>query len=212
MLARAEAADQEPLPEGLIIPEELSRREERLAAIREAKAQIEARAAERDAQEKADFDARMKAREEKTARTGKKPGGKPRAPPSPGVRPTDQINLTDPDSRIMPATGKGFEQSDNAQAAVDTQSMLVVAINMAQVATDKQQIGPMLKVLAGLPEALGSVEHLLADNGYFSAANVESCVEAKIAPLRDAMRITRTGRSALANRLRSPSRPAMWTG
>jgi len=183
MLARAETADQEPLPEGLSIPEELSRREERLAAIREAKAQIEVRAAERDAQEKADFDAKMKAREDKTARTGKKPGGKPPAPPSPGVRPTDQINLTDADSRIMPAKGEGFEQSYNAQAAVDTESMLVVAINVAQAANDKQQLDPMLKALAGLPEALGSVEHLLADNGYYSAANVEHCVEAKIEPL-----------------------------
>jgi transposase len=183
LLARAEAADQEPLPEGLSIPAELARREERLAAIREAKAQIEARAAERDAQEKADFDAKMKAREEKTARTGKKPGGKPPAPPSAGVRPTDQINLTDADSRIMPAKGEGFEQSYNAQAAVDTESMLVVAINVAQAANDKQQLDPMLKELAGLPEALGSVKHMLADNGYFSAANVERCVEAKIEPL-----------------------------
>jgi transposase len=183
MLARAEAADQEPLPEGLSIPEELSRREERLAAIRQAKAQIEARAAERDAQEKAEYEAKMKAREEKTTRTGRKPGGKPPAPPRPGVRPTDQINLTDADSRIMPATGKGFEQSYNAQAAVDTESMLVVATDMAQVATDRQQVEPMLEVLAGLPEELGSVEHLLADNGYFSAANVARCVEAKIEPL-----------------------------
>ncbi len=183
MLARAEAADQEPLPEGLSIPEEWARREDRLAAIRQAKAQIEARAAERDAQEKADYQAKMKARAEKTTQTGKKPGGKPPAPPSPGVRPTDQINLTDADSRIMPATGKGFEQSYNAQAAVDTESMLVVAINVAQVATDKQQIEPMLEVLASLPEALGRVKHLLADNGYFSAANVETCVEAKIEPL-----------------------------
>ena len=183
LLARAEAADQEPLPEGLSIPEELLRREERLAAIRQAKAQIEARAAERDAQEKADFDAKMKAREDKTARTGKKPGGKPPAPPSGGVRPTDQINLTDPDSRVMPATGKGFDQSYNAQAAVDTESMLVVAIEMAQVATDKQQVEPMLKELAALPKELGSVEHLLTDNGYFSAANVERCVQAKIEPL-----------------------------
>jgi transposase len=183
MLARAEAADQEPLPEGLSLPAELKRREERLVAIRQAKAQIEARAAERDAQEKANFDAKMKAREDKTARTGKKPGGKPPAPPSPGVRPSDQINLTDADSRIMPATGKGFEQSYNAQAAVDTESLLVVAIGMAQVATDKQQVEPMLEVLAGLPGALGRVEQLLADNGYFSAANVEHCVDAKIEPL-----------------------------
>ena len=183
LLARAEAADAELLPEGLSIPEELSRREERLAAIREAKAQIEARAAERDAQAKAEFDAKMKAREDKTARTGKKPGGKPPAPPSAGVRPTDQINLTDADSRIMPAKGKGFEQSYNAQAAVDTQSMLIVATSMAQVATDKQQVEPMLKVIAQLPEELGSVEHLLTDNGYFSAGNVESCEEANIEPL-----------------------------
>jgi hypothetical protein len=183
LLARAEAADQEPLPEGLSLPAELARREDRLAAIGQAKALIEARAAERDAQEKADFEAKMKAREEKTARTGKKPGGKPPAPPSPGVRPTDQINLTDADSRIMPATGKGFEQSYNAQAAVDTESLLIVASGMAQVATDRQQVEPMLKVLAGLPEALGRVEHLLADNGYFRAANVERCVQAKIEPL-----------------------------
>ena len=92
MLARAEAADQEPLPKGMSIPKELARREERLAAIRQAKAQIEARAAERDAQEKADFDAKIKAREGKTARTGKKPGGKPPVPPKSGVRPTDQVN------------------------------------------------------------------------------------------------------------------------
>ena len=183
LLARAEAADQEPLPEGLSIPEELSRREERLAAIRQAKEQIEARAAERDAQEKAEFEAKIIAREDKTARTGKKPGGKPPAPPSSGVRPTDQINLTDADSRIMPAKGKGFEQSYNAQAAVDTESMLIVATTLAQVATDKQQVEPMLKVIAGLPEELGSVEQLLADNGYFSAANVEHCLQANIEPL-----------------------------
>lgn len=183
MLARAEAADQEPLPKGLSIPKELALREERLAAIRQAKAQIETRAAERQAREQADFEAKMKAREERTARTGKKPGGKPPAPPSAGVRPTDQINLTDADSRIMPATGKGFEQSYNAQAAVDTESLLVVATGMAQVATDKQQVAPMLEALAELPEELGRVKHLLADTGYFSAANVESCVQEKIEPL-----------------------------
>ncbi|MGZ6286301.1 MAG: IS1182 family transposase [Ktedonobacterales bacterium] len=183
LLARAEAADCEPLPEGLSIPEELARREQRLAAIRQAKAQIEAAAAERDAREQADFDAKMKAREDNTARTGKKLGGKPPAAPSGGVRPSDQINLTDADSRIMPATGKGFEQSYNAQAAVDSESMLIVATNVVQVATDKQQVEPMLEMLVGLPEALGHVEQLLADSGYFSAANVERCAQANIEPL-----------------------------
>ncbi len=188
LLARAEAADCEPLPEGLSIPEELARREQRLAAIRQAKAQIEAAAAERDARDQADFDAKMKAREDNTARTGNKPGGKPPAVPSGGVRPSDQINLTDADSRIMPATGKGFEQSYNAQAAVDSESMLIVATNVAQVATDKQQVEPMLEMLAGLPEALGRVEQLLADSGYFSAANVERCMQANIEPLLAARR------------------------
>jgi hypothetical protein len=183
LFARAQAADQEPPPKGLSIPKELARREERLAAIRQAKAQIEARAGERDAREQADFEAKMKAREEKTARSGRKPGGKPPAPPSSGVRPTDQINLTDEDSRIMPATGKGFEQSYNAQAAVDTESMLVVATDIAQVATDKQQLAPMLEALAGLPNELGRVKRLLGDNGFFSAANVDSCVAARIEPL-----------------------------
>jgi Transposase DDE domain len=183
LLARAEAADCEPLPEGLSIPEELARREQRLAAIRQAKAQIEAAAAEHDARDKAAFDAKIKAREDKSARTGKKPGGKPPAAPSGGVRPSDQINLTDEDSRIMPASGKGFEQSYNAQAAVDTESMLIVATGIAQVATDKQQVAPMLQALGALPEALGRVEQLLADSGYFSAGNVEHCVRANIEPL-----------------------------
>ena len=47
LLARAEAADAEPLPEGLDVPEELARRDGRLQAIRAAKAEIEARAAAR---------------------------------------------------------------------------------------------------------------------------------------------------------------------
>ena len=104
------------------------------------------------------------------------------------MRATDQINLTDADSRIMPATGKGFEQCYNCQAAVDCESMLVVATDLAQVATDKQQLEPMLEVLASLPEELGRVAQLLADNGYFSAANVATCVAAEIEPLLDAGR------------------------
>ena len=83
----------------------------------------------------------------------------------------------------MPATGKGFEQNYNAQAAVDTESLLIVATGMAQVATDKQQIAPMLTTLASLPAALGAVTQVLADNGFFSAANVERCVAANIEPL-----------------------------
>lgn len=183
LLARAEAADAEPLPEGLNLPEELARREARLQAIGEAKAEIEARAAQRFAGEQADYEAKVKAREEQSERTGKKPRGAPPAPPTPGPRAEDQINLTDPDSRIMPAAGGGFEQSYNAQAAVDTDTMLVVATGLSQAANDKQQITPMVETLGALPEALGEVGELLTDAGYFSEANVATCVEAGIDPL-----------------------------
>ena len=155
LLARAEAADAEPLPEGLNLPEELARREARLQAIGEAKAEIEARAAERFAREQADYEAKRKAREEKEECTGRKPRGTPPAPPTPGPHAQDQINLTDPDSRILPAAGGGFEQSYNAQAAVDTDTMLVVATGLTQAANDKQQITPMVETLCALPEALG---------------------------------------------------------
>ena len=182
LLARAEAADAEPLPEGLNLPEELALREARLKAIGEAKAEIEARAAERFAGEKASYEAKRKAREEQSERTGKNPRGTPPTPPTPGPRAKDQVNLTDPDSRIMPAAGGGFEQSYNAQAAVDTDTMLVIATGLTQAANDKQQIAPMVETLSALPEELGEVDELLADAGYFSEANVVACVEADIEP------------------------------
>jgi IS5 family transposase len=95
----------------------------------------------------------------------------------------EQVNLTDAESRIMPAPGGGFEQSYNAQAAVDTDTMLVVATGVTQAANDKQQLVPMLAALAELPEELGAVRTLLADAGYFSQANTEACVQADIEPL-----------------------------
>ncbi|MGH8656742.1 MAG: IS1182 family transposase [Gammaproteobacteria bacterium] len=178
LLARAEAADAEPLPEGLNIPEELARREARLKAIGEAKAAIEARAAERFAHEQAEYEAKRKAQQER-----EEPRGGPPTPPTSGPRAEDQINLTDPDSRIMPAPGGAFEQSYNAQAAVDTHTMLVVATELTQAANDKQQVVPMLGTLAELPEDLGKVTELLADAGYFSEANVIACVDESIEPL-----------------------------
>ena len=107
-----------------ILLDQLARREVRLAAIRDAKAELEARAAERFAREQTEYEAKVKAREDKQKRTGKKPRGKPPTPPTGGPRAKDQVNLTDPDSRIMPESGGGFEQSYNAQAAVDTGSMV----------------------------------------------------------------------------------------
>lgn len=117
LLGKAEAADQADVPDGMSIPEELARRENRLAEIARAKAVIEARAKQRHARERAEYDAKMAACVAKTAATGKKPGGREPQPPAEGPLPADQVNLTDDESRIMPVAGGGFDQCYNAQAA-----------------------------------------------------------------------------------------------
>src|SRR6201998_902460 len=183
LLAQAEAADKADVPDGMSIPEELARREKRLAKLAEARAKIEARAKDRYEREKAEHEAKLAAREAKTKATGKKPGGKPPQPPTEGARPTDQINLTDEESRIMPVAGGGFEQCYNAQAVVAADSLLVVAAQVVQAPNDKQQIEPMLKRIEALPADLGKPETLLADNGYFSDANVALCAAAQIDPM-----------------------------
>ena len=106
MLKLAEAADRSPLPEGIDLPEEIKRREDRLAAIAAAKAKIEARAKERFEREQAEYEAKLAKRKAKETATSKKPGGKPPAAPTAGPRPDDQINLTDDESRIMPAVSE----------------------------------------------------------------------------------------------------------
>ena len=183
LMALAAAADQADVPDGMSVPEELARRETRLERIAEAKAAIEARAAERFVREQAEHEARLKAREDKAKKSGRKPGGKPPLPPAAGPGHKDQVNLTDEDSRIMPVAGGGFDQAYNAQAAVAAGSMLVVCRDVVQAPNDKQQIEPVLNQIVSLPEALGKTETLLADSGYFSQTNVEACAEAKITPL-----------------------------
>ena len=183
LLGKAEAADQAEVPDGMQVPEELARREKRLAEIARAKAVIEARAKERHARERAEYEAKMAARDAKAAQTGKKPGGRVPQPPVEGPLPTDQVNLTDEELRIMPVAGGGFEQCYNAQAAVAADSLLVVAADVVQAPNDKQQLEPMLGKIAELPAELGKVGELLADNGYFSEGNVNACAAAGIEPV-----------------------------
>src|SRR5271154_5801544 len=183
LLGKAEVADQADVPDGMQVPEELARREKRLAEIARAKVVIEARAKERYSRERAEYEAKMAAREIKAAQTGKKPGGRVPQPPVEGPLPTDQVNLTDEESRIMPVAGGGFEQCYNAQAAVAADSLLVVAADVVQAANDKQQLQPMLNAINALPDVLGKADTLLADNGYFSAPNVTACDAAAITPL-----------------------------
>ena len=83
-------------------------------------------------------------------------------------RAKDQINLTDEESRIMPVGGGGFEQAYNAQAVVETDSLLVVETRVTQEVNDQGQMEPALKALGELPQDLGRPQAMLADNGYFS--------------------------------------------
>jgi transposase len=183
LLAKAASADQTDVPDGMSIPEELERREARLAKLAEARAKIEARAKERHDLEQAEYQAKLAARAAKAEATGKQLRGKPPQPPVEGPLPTDQVNLTDEASRIMPVPGGGFEQCYNAQAVVAEGSLLVVAADVVQTTNDKQQLQPMLSKVEALPDELGKVTTLLADTGYFSAANVSACAAAGIEPL-----------------------------
>ena len=182
LLAAAEAADSTPLPDGLDVPAEIARREERLKQMAEAKAKIEKRAKARHQAEQQTY-AEKAARREALRQAGKKPRGKEPKPPSEGPRDGDQINLTDEQSRIMPAPGGRFEQAYNAQAVVDTDSLLIVTTSVTQDTNDKRQIEPALNRIAALPKALGRVDTLLADTGYFSQANVRASAAQGITPL-----------------------------
>ena len=177
----ADRADATSLSE-VSIPEELAIREKRLKTIAEVKEKIDQRAKERFEQEQQLYEEKL-AKREQSKNEGKRGGGKPPKAPEAGPRPKDQVNLTDEESRIMPASGGGFIQGYNAQACVDMATLLIVASFTTQQPNDKQQLEPALKELNELPEELGKVTKAATDTGYYSAANVEACEAAGIEPL-----------------------------
>jgi len=183
LLEAAEHADAADLPDELMLPEELARREKRLMSIDKAKKEIERRAAQRAEDAQGDYKQEMAKRAEYEQKTGRKPRGRPPAPPAPGVpRPKDQVNLTDDESRIMSVSGGGFEQCYNAQASVDTATMLIVSQHVTQHVNDKLEIVPALDKLEQLPASLGCVKKLIADHGYFSEANIQACENSAVEP------------------------------
>lgn len=182
LLALGEKADRAGVPDGMDVPAEIARREQRLKAIDQAKAQIEQRARDRYESEQQEHLAKLKRRQAQRD-AGKKPRGKDPEPPQAGPRETDQVSLTDADSRIMPVSGGGFEQCYNAQAAVDTQTMLVITTHVSQASNDMREILPVLDKVVALPHELGQVSSLLADTGYCSAASVGACEAQKIVPM-----------------------------
>ena len=169
LLAKAEQADATPLQDGLTLPEEISRRQERRAALAQARAEIEARAHARYAAQLVAHEEKLAARAAKKER-GEKVGGQPPQAPTPGPEAKDQYNFTDPESRIMKAGGgQHFEQSYNAQAAVEVDSRLIVGQRVSTAPNDKQELAP---TLGAIPAEAGPVAVALVDSGFFSEAAV----------------------------------------
>lgn len=170
LFALSERAEQSEGGAGLVIPDEIALRQERLAHLAEAKAVLEARAQARYAAEQAEYAAKVRAREEKARKTQHKPRGRAPKPPTPGPQDKDQYNFTDPASRIMKnSTDDGFDQHYNAQAAVAQDSFLIVAHRLSNHPNDKQEALPTLEALS---PHLGQPEAVALDNGFFSESNI----------------------------------------
>ena len=209
LLEQAARADTEASP-GLDIPEELERREARLAAIERAKAEIERRALKRYEAEQAEYEEKLKRRRDTEKATGKKARGREPKAPEPGPRAKDQVNFTDEESRIMPSS-EGFVQGYNAQAAVDIDSHVIVAEHVSDHTNDKQELAPALRCLDERQEVVGQARALLADAGYFSDENVKRCEAEGIEPYIASGR--ERHHRPLADRLAPvPERPAQADG
>lgn len=155
LTAKAEEADNKPLEDGLSVPEEISRRQQRKAKLEEAKRVIEARFAEKQREAEAE-----------------KPAVRKRKIPAP--RGKDQFNFTDPESRIM-KTADGFQQAWNAQAAVDTEgSMLIVGQRVTEHGNDKKELVPTVQAV---DPTVRQISHVLTDSGFYSEQAVTDVEE-----------------------------------
>jgi transposase len=160
-----EDAEHGPNRRGDELPAELARRQSRLAKIREAKAALEAEAR-----------AKAAAEEDRRQAEGKPPSG--RDPSAAEPEPKAQRNFTDPESKIMKVSNKGFDQCGNAQAVV-TAGQIILAADVTAEANDQHQVVPMLNQTCANLDAAGVEEPIrtaMADSGYSSAANLE-CLE-----------------------------------
>ncbi len=180
LIALGERADQEDLPEGLNVEFEIALRQERLLNLARAKAVLDARAQERHEAEQAEYEAKMREREEKAQQTGSQPRGKEPQPPTGGSRAKDQYNFTDPDSRIMKnSNNKGFDQHYNVQVAVDQDCRLIVGHTLSNHASDREEAIPTVEAI---PAQVGKPQAAALDNGYWSPTNVEGLQERGIEP------------------------------
>jgi len=157
LLHQAECADQQDQdPQQL--PKAIARREKLLQKMDQACARLEARAQARAAAQRAEYERKVAARQE---RGGAGPHPKP---PSATPAPDEQINLTDPEARLMRKNKReGYTQSYNAQAVVDTESRLIVGQCLSDCPSDAGQLEPDLQ---SIPAGLGQPSAALADCGF----------------------------------------------
>lgn len=170
LLARAADADSKDLADGLSIPTEIARREERREKLLEARRIIEEQAREAAALEEPLYQEKLAERERRQVES-KRVGPAPK-PPSDIPDPKAQFNFTDPQSAIMKAgSGKHFEQSYNAQSAVDADgSMLVIGVNVSDQANDKEQLHPSV---ASIDPEVGTPKAVVCDSGFYSQKQVK---------------------------------------
>jgi transposase len=160
LLQQAERADrQDEDPQAL--PQAIARREKLLQKMDDACARLEQRAQARAAAERADYERKAAAHEQ---RAGSAKGPEPK-PPKDTPEPDEQINLTDPDARLMRKSKRqSYTQSYNAQAVVDAgESRLIVGRRVSDCASDAGRLEPDLQ---SIPVALGQPKQALADCGY----------------------------------------------
>jgi len=182
LLELGEQADQGALrlPEGLVVEDEIAIRKEWLENLAGARAVLEGRAQERQAAEQAEYEAKLRQREEKAKHSGRKPRGRKPKPPEAGPQDKDQYNFTDPDARIMKnSSNAGFDQHYNVQVAVDQETMLIVAPALSNHPNDKQEAEPTLEAIS---PKVGKPTAAALDNGYFSEANVAALERRGIEP------------------------------
>src|SRR6516225_2145422 len=157
------------------LPDELKRREQRLAKIQEAKARLEAEAGARAEEVQRRRDEERAQREA----DGRRHRGKDAAPIDPTPEDKAQTNFTDPEAKIMKQSNKGFDYSYNAQAVVDGAEQIIVSAEVTNAANDKQQAVPMARAAlenlsaAGIerPKGVDGTPTPIpntADSGYFS--------------------------------------------
>jgi len=206
LLAKAKSADETEDAlhgsgkRGDELPAELARRETRLARIQEAKKVLETQALEAARAEEAHRDTK----DEQRRQAGETP--RKRKPVDTAPKPKAQYNFTDPESKIMKVSNKGFDQCGNAQA-VANKEQIIIAADVTPQANDVRQVVPMVEQsqenlqAAGVEEKIGAFD---ADTGYFSEENVSYLEGEQIDPYIATERLKRHEKIPLVPKGRPP--------